>query len=62
MEWILIILGWLLFNTWTTLILMRACQVYCESWVDLGCMAIMAIITPWPFLLLRWIKKLWKRG
>ena len=62
MDWIVIILGWLLFNTWFTLIAMRVYQVYCEDWMDLGCIAFMSIFSPVPILFIRWIRKIITRG
>jgi hypothetical protein len=50
--------GWLFVNTWLSLIFIKMTSDFVSTWVDLLCLFIMSVLSPFPFLLLRWFFQL----
>ena len=59
----IIILAWLLVNTWATLIICQADGSQVDGWSELATLVFVAVVSPWVFLLIKIIyKKIKKRG
>ena len=61
MDMFAMILAYLLVNTWITLALVVIYQISIEDYKDLSCLFVMSIASPWVFLLIRWVRKLFKK-
>lgn len=63
MDIAVIILAWLLVNTWATLIICQADGTQVDGWGELATLALVAVISPWVFLLIKIIyRQIKKRG
>ena len=58
----IIILAWLLVNTWATLIICQADGSQVDGWSELAVLALVAVVSPWVFLLIKIIYKKIKKG
>lgn len=61
MDILAILLAYLLVNTWGALMLVVICHSCIEDYKDLSCLFVMTIVSPWVFLLIRWVRKLFKK-
>lgn len=50
--------GWLFVNNWLSLIFVKVTGNFFSSWEDYMWLFIMSVVSPLPFLLLRWFVKL----
>ena len=55
---VIYILAWLLANTWISLLIAKLVKFTIEDWKDLLELAVFAIISPWPFIIVRFFKSL----
>ncbi len=55
-----ICLAWLLANTWATLILAAVYDIEIDGWRDVRDVILIAIISPWWLIILRYVLKLFK--
>lgn len=58
----IIILAWLLVNTWATLIICQADGSQVDGWSELADLVLVAVISPWVLLLIKVIYKKIKKG
>lgn len=61
MELVVVILAWLLINTWTVLAILLYDGGYLQGWDELACIIVTAIISPWLFLAIKSICKFFKK-
>ena len=50
--------GWLFINNWLSLIFVKMTGDFFSSWEDYFWLFIMSVVSPLPFLLLRWFFQL----
>ena len=50
--------GWLFINNWLSLVFVKMTGDFFSSWDDLMWLFIMSVVSPLPFLLIRWFFQL----
>lgn len=55
------VFGWLFVNTWLSILVVKLAGEFFSSWEDYGWLFTMAVVSPLPFLLVRWFFQLKKK-
>lgn len=59
-----VVLGWMLFNVWLTLIMLELNREFVAGWGDLGMLFLCSVISPITLIIVYWVIhkiKRWRR-